>query len=375
MSTAASTPTSSSKAGAIDPVCCCYLLRSIERPGRTYIGFTTTPWRRIRQHNGHVKGGARKTRLSRPWEMVCFVHGFSSKVAALQFEWAWQHPLNSRFLKGGHLDHLKVTKSSVAASIKLQVLGVLMSVASFSSERLGVHFLRGHWLDESLDGVATADPKLEALLRVEVERHVREAGLPPLTFGCPEEAGVLSRRPGRQRKGTGAAAIAHSPAAMAASAASARAAAFTAIRATTTIDLCDDSDEDAATDAESDGAARGDENDDSDEDDEDDDDDAHGHDTDDDLVEQGLLAFSLVDHGSPDNADHVVGGPSSPPPLSPEETMAVVRSRASTSSASSDDGAGDNGLSLIERLARRRAAEGLPPSPAIATGGQLSIHA
>jgi predicted GIY-YIG superfamily endonuclease len=73
----------------------CYLLRSLDpdHPLKTYIGFTTQPARRIRQHNGILKnGGARRTRRSgRPWTFCCIVGGFESKTAALQFEWAWQN--------------------------------------------------------------------------------------------------------------------------------------------------------------------------------------------------------------------------------------------------------------------------------------------
>lgn len=83
----------------IPPFYACYFLRSLSTPGTTYIGSTPAPPRRKRQHNGHLTQGAYKTSRARPWEMECIVYGFSSKIAALQFEWAWAKPHLSRHLK------------------------------------------------------------------------------------------------------------------------------------------------------------------------------------------------------------------------------------------------------------------------------------
>jgi len=64
----------------------CYLLRSATGR-RTYTGVTIDLRRRLQQHNGLLPGGARATRMDRPWTVLCATSGFASKGDALRFEW------------------------------------------------------------------------------------------------------------------------------------------------------------------------------------------------------------------------------------------------------------------------------------------------
>ncbi|KAG8830080.1 Slx4p interacting protein [Serendipita sp. 399] len=75
-----------------------YVLRALY----VQIGSTPNPLRRLRQHNGEIQAGARRTAKGRPWEILALVHGFPSRLSALQFEWAWQHANKTRHLKDGN---------------------------------------------------------------------------------------------------------------------------------------------------------------------------------------------------------------------------------------------------------------------------------
>ncbi len=63
----------------------CYLLISTNNRN-TYVGATTSVARRLRQHNGELAGGAKRTRSHRPWKLAASVL-VGSKIPALRLEW------------------------------------------------------------------------------------------------------------------------------------------------------------------------------------------------------------------------------------------------------------------------------------------------
>lgn len=67
-----------------------YLLQSTIN-NRTYCGSTNNLDKRLRQHNGEIKGGAKSTSKYRPWNIICYVEGFIDKKHALRFEYQWKH--------------------------------------------------------------------------------------------------------------------------------------------------------------------------------------------------------------------------------------------------------------------------------------------
>lgn len=72
----------------------------------TYIGATVNVHRRLRQHNGEIKGGAKYTTRKGPdqWRRVAYVSGFPTWNDALKFEWRWkQLGRKYRKISGGNV--------------------------------------------------------------------------------------------------------------------------------------------------------------------------------------------------------------------------------------------------------------------------------
>lgn len=126
-----------------------YILRSTMRHASLYIGSTTDPPRRLKQHNGAIKGGAARTARPslRPWEMVGLVSGFPGAVAALKFEWALTNPHLSLHIpaesrlsvarqtkRNGHPKRPPASMHSILANLHL-----LLRVPSFARWPLRLH--------------------------------------------------------------------------------------------------------------------------------------------------------------------------------------------------------------------------------------------
>lgn len=78
-----------------------YLLRS-QSAARTYVGVSTDPDRRLRQHNGELVRGARSTRAGRPWELAALRGPFDDRSEAQRQEAAWKRLSHAERLASCH---------------------------------------------------------------------------------------------------------------------------------------------------------------------------------------------------------------------------------------------------------------------------------
>ncbi|CAK1541775.1 unnamed protein product [Leptosia nina] len=126
-----------------------YLLYNInpKYKGRTYIGYTRDPLRRIMQHNrGTWAGGAHRTNNKGPWKMVLIVHGFPNNISALRFEWAWQNPNKTTRLQ--HLDLKKIPRKETEIQFKIRVLSEMLRVGPWYRLPLTIRWLEQDFYQE-----------------------------------------------------------------------------------------------------------------------------------------------------------------------------------------------------------------------------------
>ncbi|XP_002132178.3 structure-specific endonuclease subunit slx1-like [Ciona intestinalis] len=155
---------------AIDNFFGCYLLysRNSKYKGRTYIGFTVNPERRISQHNaGASKGGAHRTSGRGPWDMTMIVHGFPSDIAALRFEWAWQNPKRSRRLK--HIT-CKTRKESMF-QYRIRIMSNMLTQTPWKKLPLTVQWLKQEYAVDLTPPPPNHMPIMYGPVSAKVKKH------------------------------------------------------------------------------------------------------------------------------------------------------------------------------------------------------------
>lgn len=74
--------------------------------------------------------------------MVCVIGGFANASEALQFEWAWQHPKKSKYVR----DHIKVLNRKIGpwhmVRAKIRVLHEMFHLYPWNEKELKLHWIR-----------------------------------------------------------------------------------------------------------------------------------------------------------------------------------------------------------------------------------------
>jgi predicted GIY-YIG superfamily endonuclease len=87
-----------------------YIIQSESNSKNTYIGCSNDPFKRLKAHNGIICGGAKYTKMYRPWKHICIITGNNlNKIFALQLEWRLKkHIINNKLKRcTGFINRIK----------------------------------------------------------------------------------------------------------------------------------------------------------------------------------------------------------------------------------------------------------------------------
>lgn len=158
------------------PLHACYLVISLDatKRGKSYVGYTINPPRRLAQHNGALANGARYTASLRPCDMILVVTGFEDEASALRFEWAWQKPATCRATRE-EARKRKLSDRTTAPGKKAECLCAMLGLAPWRHMPLTLHVMsESGWglierhlslLPEHVERRRTSAEEMEALVK------------------------------------------------------------------------------------------------------------------------------------------------------------------------------------------------------------------
>ena len=74
-----------------------YLVYILKSDNYSYVGMTNNFFKRWRQHNKEIKGGAKYTSKRSEWYPICIIDGFETMKEAMQCEWSLKHYMKQKF--------------------------------------------------------------------------------------------------------------------------------------------------------------------------------------------------------------------------------------------------------------------------------------
>jgi len=171
-----------------------YVLRSTnpDYKRKTYVGCTKDRNRRLRQHNGEIVGGAKRTLKGRPWEMVCFFHNFPDKKTAYQMEYAIHHSgMKKKKVKcrSGKIRTREVLSNNYRGGgleKRIQLISLVLQKTSFTKTCIPNMFLnlRLTWLIPGYS-LPVKVPFLNEIAYNFMNRDLSKDNIPTFTFTNP----------------------------------------------------------------------------------------------------------------------------------------------------------------------------------------------